>query len=89
VLTVSDHLPWYDDSHLEVLQAKLNTYLAFIESGELLEVYPNARNRRVTISVICKFEPDARGRQFLLEAAATISTAGFEFAWSQLNVEAV
>jgi hypothetical protein len=38
VLTISDHLDWEDTSaHLLVLQDKINTYIAFIESGEILQ----------------------------------------------------
>src|SRR6266540_2021756 len=43
ILTVSDHLDWEDvGTHLLQLQEKLNTYLAFIESGEMLESYPKS-----------------------------------------------
>ena len=41
ILTVSDHLEWNDSTrHQEILQAKLNAYLAFVESGEILGKYP-------------------------------------------------
>jgi len=42
VLTISDHLEWGSDGHLFQLQEKLNSYLAFIEGGELLNEYPEA-----------------------------------------------
>ncbi len=39
VLYVSDHLEWGEKAeqgeHLQLLQDKLNTYVAFIESGDL------------------------------------------------------
>lgn len=34
-LIISDHLPWESD-HLVTLQAKINTYLAFLESERSL-----------------------------------------------------
>ncbi len=39
VLTIADYLDWEtsEAQHLELLQEKLNAYLRFIESGELLE----------------------------------------------------
>jgi hypothetical protein len=41
VLTISDHLDWSDTvRHQEILQRKLNAYLAFVERGEILEKYP-------------------------------------------------
>lgn len=64
VLTISDHLPW-DGSHLMVLQNKLNTYIEFIESGQLYESYPMAKNREIQISLSYKFEPDEKGELFL------------------------
>lgn len=41
VLVITDHLEWGDKAqqgeHLLLLQEKMNTYIASIESGELLE----------------------------------------------------
>ena len=38
ILTISDHLDWSDSiQHQTALQAKFNKYLAFVESGEILE----------------------------------------------------
>jgi len=43
VLTVSDHLDWSDSPlHQMILQTELNRYLAFVESGDLLQRYENA-----------------------------------------------
>jgi hypothetical protein len=43
VLTVVDHLSWEDEEgHYRALTNKLNAYLHFIESGELLKRYPDA-----------------------------------------------
>lgn len=42
VRTLSDHLEW-DDGHLFLLQEKINTYLAFLESGEVFETYPDSK----------------------------------------------
>jgi hypothetical protein len=40
ILTISDHLDWSDSvAHQSILQKKLNIYLAFVESGEILEQY--------------------------------------------------
>ena len=80
VLTVSDHLDWSDSvAHQEALQKKLNTYLAFIESGEILERYPDARNRPVSLEVVFEFKPDRDGETFLIKARQVIESAGFQF----------
>jgi len=80
ILTVSDHLEWFDScAHQEILQTKLNRYLAFVESGELIERYPNAKGRSVTIKVVLKFSPDADGREFLSRAGDVVASAGIGF----------
>jgi hypothetical protein len=46
VLTISDDLTWDDkNEHLLALQNKINAYLGFIESGNIYEEYPNAKDR--------------------------------------------
>ena len=78
VLTISDHLDWSDTvAHQTMLQAKFNKYLAFVESGEILEKYPDSQGRPVAFKVVFKFRPDAEGRKFLARAGKVIETAGF------------
>jgi uncharacterized protein DUF6572 len=79
VLTVSGHLDWRDSLHQYTLQEKLNRYLAFVESGEILKQRPDAAARPIVIQVVCKHEPDAGGRDFLQRACSAIEQAGFEF----------
>ena len=82
VLTVADHLDWVAaPAHLEVLQSKLNAYLAFVESGELLEQYPGAAGRQVRIEVVLKYPPSASAEVFFSEAAATFQAAGLTLAY--------
>ena len=78
ILTVSDHLDWSDSiQHQTALQGKLNKYLAFIESGEILQRYPDAKDRPVVIKVVFKYTPDRQGYQFLGRAQEIIKSAGF------------
>lgn len=52
VLTITDHLDWTDSTaHQMLLQTKLNRYLAFVESGEILESYPNAKDVPIELSI--------------------------------------
>jgi hypothetical protein len=79
ILTISDHLDWSDSlAHQTALQAKLNRYLAFVESGEIFSRYPDAKNRSIVIKIIFKFKPDLSGCQFLARAQDVIKSAGFE-----------
>jgi hypothetical protein len=77
VLTISDHLDWSDSAaHLLLLQSKLNRYLAFVESGELLQSYPNAKDRPITFIVTFKFPPDEERRRFLAKMRTIVESAG-------------
>jgi len=78
ILTISDHLDWSNSvQHRTILQAKFNKYLAFVEGGELLERYPDAKGRPVAFKVVFKFKPDMPGWQFLTRAKDVIESAGF------------
>jgi hypothetical protein len=80
VLTISDELMWNDNSdHLIALQNKINTYLEFIESGNLYEEYPNAKGRNITINVAAKYEPNDSAKSFLDKAKEVLQSAGYEF----------
>jgi uncharacterized protein DUF6572 len=80
ILTVSDHLEWLDNlKHQEILQAKLNAYLRFVESGEILESYPRAKGRRIAIRVVFKFTSDREALDFLARVRQVIDGAGIPF----------
>lgn len=86
VLTVSDHLDWDNSTqHQLTLQEKLNRYLAVIESGEILESYPDAKGRPVMIEVVTQHDPDPAGIQFLEKAKMVIERAGFAFRHSRFG----
>ncbi|WP_082117254.1 DUF6572 domain-containing protein [Sedimenticola thiotaurini] len=78
VLTISDHLEW-DNDHLYKLQEKINVYLAFIESGEIYESYPQAKGKSIKINVVCKHEPSVEAAIFLTQCTIAINEAGFQF----------
>jgi hypothetical protein len=78
VLTISDHLDWSDStSHQLLLQTKLNRYLAFVESGEILQSCPGAKDKAIAFRVVFKFPPDEGGRAFLAKVRPIIESAGF------------
>lgn len=82
ILTISDHLEWDStNEHFFLLQEKLNNYLAFIESGEILESFPNAQGRPVTIDLVCKYSPSRQDIEFLEVVKKFIQEAGFKFSY--------
>jgi hypothetical protein len=80
VLTIADHLAWTDSvMHQQVLQEKLNTYMAYLESGEVQEHHPEWADRKRRISVVLKYGPDEDGRRFLNAVERIIANAGYGF----------
>ena len=65
-LHIADHLEWDDKNEkLLLLQEKINSYLAFIEGGEIAENYQGKVFSQVIISVASKFSPSKEGLKFL------------------------
>lgn len=85
VLTVVDDLDWSDDNeHLLALQEKLNTYLAFIESGEVFERLTEdvgrtvPRTTPIKVSILAKYALSDRAKAFVEHAQGRFREAGFE-----------
>lgn len=83
-LTISDHLPWdqNEGEHLVILQNKLNAYLRFIESGEVIGKIPSADGRSIVINLVGKFPLSQTAEAFIASAKATIERAGFRLQFS-------
>jgi hypothetical protein len=79
VLAISDHLDWDQDEgeHLLLLQEKLNTYLHFIESGEMVKMKPDMAGLPVVIQILAKYPLSEQATTFYRLAEKTISGAGF------------
>ena len=79
VLTISDHLDWSDEyAHLILLQEKLNHYVAFVESGEIYEVYPKAKGRKIVIQVVKKYSFPEIAEDFMKLAKEAIKDIPME-----------
>jgi hypothetical protein len=86
VLTISDHLLWDEkNEHLWMLQEKLNSYLRFIENGEIFESYPAAKANSLIIDIAVQYEPNEVGLAFLNRCKETIVNAGIGFKWRQIK----
>lgn len=82
VLTLIDALAWEDASaHLRLLQAKLETYLAFVESGEVFESYPAARGRAVRIDAIFRYAPTGDAAELLQRAKEVGAGLAVSLTW--------
>lgn len=76
-LVIYDHLPWdvdFEVFHLELLQEKMNAYLAFIDGKDYLKTYPTFKPEGFTIEIQFKHVPTATCMEFLTNAYHLIST---------------
>lgn len=80
VLGISDHLGWADKTeqgeHLQLLQDKINKYVAFIESGEIYTEIPGALGKSPIIRVLGKHELSEQGELFIDSATGVLKEAG-------------
>ena len=74
VLSLFDAWDWDDErAHLTALQAKLNAYFGFVESGQIHEAYPAAAGKVLRIDIVSRYPmPDTA--LTLLEKAKTVAT---------------
>ena len=88
VLTITDHLEWtvLEKDHLYLLQEKLNKYLSFVESGEILDAYPDAEGKNIVIEVVCKYAPSNVAQNFLLKAATVIEGTGMRLTFRHVTL---
>jgi hypothetical protein len=78
-LVISDHLDWDENEgeHLLVLQDKLNTYLAFVEGGQLYAEHPRAVGKRIVFYVMAKFPLSDEANKFYQLAGKAIQDSGY------------
>lgn len=69
VLSLLDSWPWDDEPrHLAALRDKIEAYLDFVEGGEVVALYPDAKHRGVAIDIIFRF-PTVPGAELLIGRA--------------------
>jgi len=79
VLVIADHLDWeeFDEGeHLLLLQEKLNTYLAFVDGGQIVKVRPDLKGLPVVIQVDAMQAPSEKALQFYRVAGKAVADAG-------------
>lgn len=84
ILTISDHLPWGELSHIYLLQEKINTYISAIESRTVYDYCPSASNG-IVINVVFQYCPDEQAILFLKKISEFITNQGYEFRYSVLT----
>lgn len=79
-LGISDHLEWdkAEHDHLVLLQEKINTYLVYLESGQVYENNPNTRDCKFEIELVAKYELSPAALDFFRQAQVIVRGAGFD-----------
>lgn len=80
-LIISDHLPWDDvGAHAAILQKKIERYLLFIKTGEILRMHPHSGPEHKIIQVYLLVEPPSGPAiHFLEEMKRLVNLAGVGF----------
>lgn len=82
-LIITDHLEWTDPvgEHLLLLQEKINSYLRFLEGGELQQHYPDSKGCKCEIEIAMKYEPSPEALRFIEKAREIVQGAGFDLVY--------
>lgn len=84
-LAIIDDLDWIDiERHLQLLQDKINAYLSFVESEEIYQVYPDAKNRRILIQIIAQYDPPDTAAPFYNSLQEILSEIGCSFTFTHI-----
>ncbi|WP_025130093.1 DUF6572 domain-containing protein [Pseudomonas sp. PH1b] len=83
ILIITDHLEWggkaEQGEHLLMLQEKINTYIAFIESGEIYSEIPGAYGKYPIIRVLGLYELPEQAECFMGRVTETLNEVGIGF----------
>jgi hypothetical protein len=79
-LSIVDSLVWdAENVHLYTLQEKINTYLYFIESGELDRALPDGKGFDIAIELILKHMPSDQAISFFDKTTQILLDKGIIF----------
>ena len=79
-LSIIDPLVWDNKNvHLFTLQEKINTYLHFIESGELLKTIPDGKGADIAIELVLKHMPTDEAITFFDKTMQILFDKGIVF----------
>lgn len=83
VLSLLDEREWSDVAgHWDLLCSKLDRYLNFLASGEVLDHYPAFEGGPFRIEVVFRFEPPDEIVEALGKSQAFVAAQGHGLAWA-------
>jgi hypothetical protein len=82
VLVVSDPLGWTpteEEPHIELLAEKLNTQIAFVNSGQLVQVWPEFHDDNIVwVEVAARCALSKRAEEFYAHAGGIMADANMK-----------
>lgn len=81
-LVITDHLRWEDfETHARLLQDKVNTYLDFVESGQLRELQtPSIPNDpEIHVALALQHPPSREAEEFFTRVRDFLARVGMKF----------
>lgn len=81
VLVVSDPLTWKppeDETHLEALRHKLNSQIAFVETGQIRSVWPGFAGGLVRVEVVARHSLNRMAEDFYGVAKKVMKEANMD-----------
>lgn len=85
-LGITDHLSWNNEieNHLFLLQEKINSYIRFIESGEIYESFPIAKGRaEFLIEIFFQHKIPQEGISFLGKVNEYLSSTNIRLRYEE------
>jgi len=94
LMTIIDDLDWSEEhEHLLLLQEKINTYLAFFESGEVYQAVEENIGRRVEpgtpmkVSILARYQWTPKALQFLGHVGGVMESIGLTLQFKVVEVD--
>lgn len=84
VLTISDHLNWNVENHLELLETKINSYIDTLETGNIYDAYPDAEGKDFAIEIAFKYKPNKEGEDFLNAVSQIFEALPYYFSYYEV-----
>ena len=86
LLTILDDLDWNDEHrHITLLQDKIEIYLEFFATGQLVENYPDALDKEIAIAIDMNFPPTENALRDLEHMAVFFHKKKIDFKWQVLH----
>lgn len=88
VIVVSDPLTWrppQDEDHLEALRLKLNSQIAFVEGGQIKEVWPGYAGGLIKVEVMARHALTQAAREFYGAASSAMQKANMRLDFCLCN----